>query len=154
MQGRRENDESERCEKLKRKTHEELKAVLFLSDCEEPDPNDIVRRRVHRVAEVPNKTPEGDVKAESEDKLQGEMERLTTARRIFVRRRQQAGKLEEAKLLPSESSAQKCEGGSGQVRDLQQASAARRTAGRFRAEDCRQARYESDFLNGFYGFLG
>ena len=37
MQGRRENDEVERREKLKLKTHEELEAVLFLPDCEEPD---------------------------------------------------------------------------------------------------------------------
>jgi hypothetical protein len=45
MQGRRENDEAERHEKLKRKAHEELKAILFLSDCEESDPDDVVRRR-------------------------------------------------------------------------------------------------------------
>ena len=64
-----------------------------------------MRRRVHRVAEVPDKTSEDDIKAESEDELQGKMERPATARRrIFVRGRQQAGKLEEAKLLPSESS--------------------------------------------------
>ena len=44
--------------------------------------------------------------------------------------------------------------GKEQVRDLQQAPAARRAAERFRAEDRRQARYESDFLNSFYGFLG
>ena len=43
MQGRRENDEAERHEKLKRKTHEELKAILFLSDCEESDRDDVVR---------------------------------------------------------------------------------------------------------------
>lgn len=65
MQGRRENDEAERHEKLKRKTHEELKATLFLSDCEESDLDDVVRRRVQRVAEVPNKTPEDDVNTES-----------------------------------------------------------------------------------------
>ena len=160
MQGRRENDEAERREKLKRKTHEELKAILFLSDCEESDPDDVVRRRVHVGAEVPNKTPEDDVNTESEDKLQGEMERLTTARRRrFVRGRQQAEKLEEAKLLPSESSAQESvkedrDTGREQVRVLQQAPAARRTAERFRAEDRRQARYESNFLNSFYSFLG
>src|ERR1700722_18710763 len=103
MQGRRENDEAESHEKLKRETHEELKAILFLSDCEESDPDDVVRRRVRRVAEVPNKTPEDDVNTE----LQGEMKHPTTARRRrFVRGRQQAEKLEEAKLLPSESSAQ------------------------------------------------
>ena len=66
------------------------------------------------MAEVPNKTSEDDVKAESEDKLQGEMERPATARRRrFVRKRQQAGKFEEAKPLPSESSTHECEGGSG-----------------------------------------
>ena len=119
-----------------------------------------MRRRVHRVAEVPNKTPEGDVNTESEDKLQDEMERPTTARRRrFVLGRQQAGKLEEANLLPSESSAQECakedrDTGREQVRVLQQARAARRTAERFRAEDRRQTRYESDFLNSFYDFPG
>lgn len=137
MQGRRENDEAERREKLKRKTHEELKVILFLSDCEESDPDDVVRRRVHCVAEVPNKTLEDDVDTESEDKLQGEMKRPTTARRRrFVRGRQQAEKLEEAKLLPSESSAQESvkedrDTGREQVRVLQQARAARRTAERF-----------------------
>ena len=119
-----------------------------------------MRRRVHRVAEVPNKTSEDDVKAESEDKLQGEMERSTTARRRrFARGRRQAEKLEDAKLLPSESSAQESvkkdrDTGRERVRVLQQARAARRTAERFRAEDRRQARYESDFLNSFYDFLG
>jgi hypothetical protein len=138
--------------------HEELKAILFLSDCEESDPDDVVRRRVHRVAEVPNKTPE-DVNTESEDKLQGEMERpITARRRRFVRGRQQAEKLEEAKLLPFESSAQESvkedrDTGRERVRVLQQARAARQTAERFRAEDRRQARYESDFLNSFYNFL-
>ena len=43
MKGRRENDEAERHEKLKRKTHEELKVILFLSDCEESDRDDVVR---------------------------------------------------------------------------------------------------------------
>ena len=105
------------------------------------------------MAEVPNKTPE-DVK------LQDEMERpITARRRRFVRGKQQAEKLEEAKLLPSESSAQESvkkdrDTGRERVRVLQQARAARRTAERFRAEDRRQARYESDFLNSFYDFLG
>jgi len=85
--------EAERHEKLKRKTHEELKAILFLSDCEESDPDD-VKGDGYAVAEVPNKTLEDDVNTESEDKLQGEMERPTTARRRrFLRGRQQAEKL-------------------------------------------------------------
>ena len=76
-----------------------------------------------------------------------------------MRRRQQAGKFEEAKLLPSESSMQESvkedrDTRREQVRDLQQAPAARRAAKRFRAEDRRQARYEYDFLNSFHGFLG
>lgn len=79
---------------------------FYFYQTEDLGPDDVVRR-VHRVVEALNMTPEDDVNTESEDTLQGERERPTTARRRrLVRGRQQVGKPEEAKLLPFESSAQ------------------------------------------------